>query len=141
LHIMRNLTRTLYCSAVALLLNGVWISSAQAHVIDRIDINRVGDDAEIHILFDVRIQYLREASLKNGEIHIFINLLEADPDSTSLIPEAKESPPSDIAPHFTVAYPGLDSSLTIKFDNEVNYRVRPGSDGRRSRQNRKLHVE
>jgi tetratricopeptide (TPR) repeat protein len=127
---MRNLTRTLYCSAVALLLNGVWISSAQAHVIDRIDINRVGDDAEIHILFDVRIQYLREASLKNGEIHIFINLLEADPDSTSLIPEAKESPPSDIAPHFTVAYPGLDSSLTIKFDNEVNYRVRPGSDGR-----------
>jgi tetratricopeptide (TPR) repeat protein len=130
LHIMRNLTRTLYCSAVALLLNGVWISSAQAHVIDRIDINRVGDDAEIHILFDVRIQYLREASLKNGEIHIFINLLEADPDSTSLIPEAKESPPSDIAPHFTVAYPGLDSSLTIKFDNEVNYRVRPGSDGR-----------
>jgi hypothetical protein len=58
---------------------------AQAHVIDRIDINRVGDEAEIHIQFDVRIQYLREASLKNGEIHVFIQLLEADPDSASLL--------------------------------------------------------
>ena len=127
---MRNLTRSFTLFAIASLLSGLAIKPAQAHVIDRIDINRVGDDAEIHILFDVRIQFLREASLKNGEIHIFINLLEADPDSTSLIPEAKESPPSDIAPHFTVAYPGLDSSLTIKFDNEVSYRVRPGSDGR-----------
>jgi tetratricopeptide (TPR) repeat protein len=127
---MRNLTRSFALFAVASLLSGLAIKPAQAHVIDRIEINHVGDEAEIHILFDVRIQYLREASLKNGEIHIFINLLEADPDSTSLIPEAKESPPSDIAPHFTVAYPGLDSSLTIKFDNEVSYRVRPGSDGR-----------
>jgi tetratricopeptide (TPR) repeat protein len=127
---MRNLTRSFSCLAVALLLSGVGINAAQAHVIDRIDVNRVGDEAEIHIQFDVRIQYLREASLKNGEIHVYIQLLEADPDSTSLLPEAKDSPPTDITPHFSVAYPGLDSSLTIKFDNEVSYRVRPGSDGR-----------
>ena len=99
-------------------------------MIDRIEINRAGDEAEIHIQFDVRIQYLREASLKNGEIHIFIQLLEADPDSASLLPEAKDSPPTDITPHFSVAYPGLDSSLIIKFDNEVSYRIRPGGDGR-----------
>ena len=127
---MRNLARSFSFLAVALLLSGVGIKTAQAHVIDRIDINRVGDEAEIHIQFDVRIQYLREASLKNGEIHVFIQLLEADPDSTSLLPEAKDSPPTDITPHFSVAYPGLDSSLTIKFDNEVSYRVRPGNDGR-----------
>lgn len=130
LQVMRNLTRSFSCLAVALLLSGVGINAAQAHVIDRIDVNRVGDEAEIHIQFDVRIQYLREASLKNGEIHVYIQLLEADPDSTSLLPEAKDSPPTDITPHFSVAYPGLDSSLTIKFDNEVSYRVRPGSDGR-----------
>ncbi len=127
---LRNLRRSISCLAVALLLSGVGIKSAQAHVIDRIDINRADEEAEIRIQFDVRIQYLREASLKNGEIHIFINLLEADPDSVSLVPESKDSPPTDITPHFTVAYPGLDSSLIIKFDNEVRYRVRPGSDGR-----------
>jgi hypothetical protein len=127
---MRNIARSFSILAVALLLSGVGINTAQAHVIDRIDINRVGDEAEIHIQFDVRIQYLREASLKNGEIHVFIQLLEADPDSASLLPEAKDSPPTDITPHFSVNYPGLDSSLIIKFDNEVSYRVRPGSDGR-----------
>ena len=127
---MRNIDRSFSILAVALLLSGVGINTAQAHVIDRIDINRVGDEAEIHIQFDVRIQYLREASLKNGEIHVFVQLLEADPDSASLLPEAKDSPPTDITPHFSVNYPGLDSSLTIKFDNEVSYRVRPGNDGR-----------
>jgi hypothetical protein len=127
---MRNIARSFSILAVALLLSGVGINTAQAHVIDRIEINRVGDEAEIHIQFDVRIQYLREASLKNGEIHVFIQLLEVDPDSASLLPEAKDSPPTDITPHFSVTYPGLDSSLTIKFDNEVSYRIRPGSDGR-----------
>jgi hypothetical protein len=127
---MRNITRSFSFLAVALWLSGVGINTAQAHVIDRIDINHVGDEAEIHIQFDVRIQYLREASLKNGEIHIFIQLLEADPDSTRPIPEAKDSPPTDITPHFSVTYPGLDTSLTIKFDHEVSYHVRPGNDGR-----------
>jgi tetratricopeptide (TPR) repeat protein len=127
---MRNLARSFSCLAVALLLSGIGIETSQAHVIDRIEINRVGDEAEIHVQFDVRIQYLREASLKNGEIRVYIQLLEADPDSISLVPEAKDSPLSDITPHFSVAYPGLDSSLTIKFDNEVSYRVRPGGDGR-----------
>lgn len=130
LRTQRKFTRPFILFAVALLLSGVGISTAQAHVIDRIDVNHVGDEAEIHIQFDVRIQYLREASLKNGEIHVFMQLLEADPDGTSLLPEAKDSPPTDITPHFSVAYPGLDSSLTIKFDNEVSYRIRPGSDGR-----------
>ena len=127
---MRNLTRSFSFLAVALLLSGVGIKTAQAHVIDRIELNRAGDEAEIQVIFDVRVQYLREASLNNGEVHIFITLLEADPDRTSLIPEAMDSPPTDIAPHFTVAYPGLDTSLTIKFDKPVSYRVRPGADGR-----------
>jgi tetratricopeptide (TPR) repeat protein len=130
LQTMRNIARSFSLLAVALSLSVVGIKTAQAHVIDRIDINHAGGEAEIHIQFDVRIQYLREASLKNGEIHVFVQLLEADPDSTSLLPEAKDSPPTDITPHFSVAYPGLDSSLTIKFDNEVSYRVRPGNDGR-----------
>jgi hypothetical protein len=126
---LRKFTRSFTLVGVFLLLGVISITPAQAHVIDRVEINHVEDEAEIQIIFDVRIQYLREASLNSGEVHIFINLLEVDPDRTSLVPEAMDSPPSDIAPHFTVAYPGLDSSLTIRFDKAVSYRVRPGNDG------------
>lgn len=126
----RNLVRAFTFFAAALSLSVAAIDSAHAHVIERIEINHAGDEAEIQILFDVRIQYLREASLNNGEVHVFINLLEADPDRTVQVPEAMDSPPSDFSPHFRVAYPGLDSSLTIKFDKQVSYRVRAGNDGR-----------
>lgn len=129
LRTIRNFTRTLTLLAAALLLGGVAIKSSHAHVIERIDINHVGDEAEIQILFDVRIQFLREASLNNNEIHIFVKLLEADPDPR-LVPEAMESPPSDFAPHFTVSFPELDSSLAINFGEKVAYRVQPGKDGR-----------
>jgi tetratricopeptide (TPR) repeat protein len=127
--IKRNYVRSFLLLIISLLLDGVAIKQANAHVIDRIEINRVGDEAEIQIKFDVKIQYLREASLNNGEIHVFLNLLEVDPDQ-HMVPEAKEPPPSDISPHFSVDYPALDSSLSIKFDKAVSYRVRPGGDGR-----------
>lgn len=127
---MQNFIRSLTLLAAALLLGGIAIKSAHAHAIDRIEISQAGEEAEIHIIFDVRIQYLREASLDKGEVHVFINLLEPDPERTRLVPESKESPPSDIAPHFSVAYPALDSSLTIKFDKAVSYRVTLGKNGR-----------
>jgi tetratricopeptide (TPR) repeat protein len=126
---MQNFTRSFTLLAI-LLLSGFSIKPAHAHAIDRIEINQVGDEAEIQIQFDVKIQYLREASLNNNEIHVFIKLLEADPERTRLVPEKKESPPSDIAPHFTVSFPELDSSLAITFDEKVAYRVQPGNDGR-----------
>jgi tetratricopeptide (TPR) repeat protein len=128
--IKENLTRPFTLLAVALLLSGVAVTPAQAHVIDRIEIKRMGDEAEIQILFDVRIQYLREASLNNNDIHVFLKLLEADPDGSRLVPEAMDSPPSDIAPHFTVSFPELDSSLAIHFDEKVAYHIQPGEDGR-----------
>ena len=112
------------------LLGGMGIRNAEAHVIDRIEINRVGDEAEIQVFFDVKIQYLREASLDNGEVRLYFNMLEPDPDRDRLVPEGMNPPPADFAPHFTVTYPAFDSSLAIKFDNPVSYRVNPGSDGR-----------
>src|SRR5665647_3037498 len=116
---MRIINRSFLLFAAALLLSGVGIKLAHAHVIDRIEINHVGDEAEIHVLFDVRIQYLSEASLNNGEIHVFLNLLEADPDRERLVPEAMDSPPTDIATHFTGASPGLASTLFVRFAKAV----------------------
>jgi hypothetical protein len=114
----------------ALLLSGMAMESAYAHVIERIEITPAGEEAEIQIIFDTRIQYLREASPGNGEVHIYFNLLEPDPSANSPVSEALVSPPSDIAPPFTVSYPELDSALDIKFVQQVEYRVRPGKDGR-----------
>lgn len=130
LQAMKNLVRSFTPFITVLLLGVVAIKSAHAHIIDRIEINQAGDEAEIQIVFDVRIQYLRSASLKDGNVHLFFKILEADPSGTRLVPESLDSPPSDIAPHITVAYPELDSSVSIKFDNPVKFRVRPGNDGR-----------
>jgi tetratricopeptide (TPR) repeat protein len=136
---MRDFIRPLILFAAALLLSGIAIKPANAQVIDRIEINHAGDEAEIQIWFDVRIHYLRDAFLNDNEIHIFIKLLEADPDRsnpdpearTRLVPETMESPPSDFAPPFTVSFPELDSSLVITFGGPVShFRVQPGKDGR-----------
>lgn len=127
---MQKITRSFTLLSIAVLLSGVAMESAHAHVIERIEINPAGDEAEIQILFDTRIQYLRETSLDNGEVHIYFNLLEPDPSANSPVSEAVVSPPSDIAPPFTVSYPELDSALDIKFDKQVDYRIRPGKDGR-----------
>jgi len=126
--VSRSLVRSFSYILVALLLGVVAIKPAQAHVIDAVDVNHAGDEAEILIHFDVSIQYLSDAPLKNGEVHIFITLLESDPDSTRLVPESRDSPPSDFAPHFTVSYPALDTSRVVKFDNPVKYRIVPGKD-------------
>lgn len=132
----RKTSGYLLAMAIAMLLSVFAIRPAEAHVIDRIDIKRAGEEAEIQIRFDVRIQYLREASLDDSDIHIYLKLLEADPDMaanrdrTRLVPETLGSPPSDITPHFTASFPELDSSLVISFDEKVAYRVQPGKDGR-----------
>ena len=106
------------------------IKSAHAEVIDRIQINQVGDEAEIQIRFVARIQFLRQVALQNGDVRIYFNLLEIDPTDPRLVWQKRDSPPSNIAPRFTVTYPELDSSLSISFGKMVDYRVRPGNDGR-----------
>jgi len=126
----RIFVRWLSLFILILLSFGLSIRQANAHIIDHIEINQVGEEAEIHIVFDVKIQYLREASLNNGEIHLFFNILEDDPDKDRLVPEGMNPPPSELTKHFSVVYPGLDSSLTLKFDEAVIYRITTGQDGR-----------
>ncbi len=113
-----------------LLVAGLAIRPAHAGIIDHIEIRQAGDEAEIQIMFVTQIEYLRQASLKNGDIRLYFNILGMDALDPRLVPENRESPPSDIAPHFTVSYPELDSSLSISFGKAVNYHVRAGKNGR-----------
>ena len=130
LRTMRGLVRSAILLAIVLLSMGVAIRPAYAGIIDHIEIRQEGAEAEIRILFVTQIQYLREGSLKNGDVRLYFNLLGVDAVDSRLIPESKESPPSDIAPHFTITYPELDSSLAISFGKVIDYHVRPGKDGR-----------
>lgn len=124
-----GLCRSFAWRGVALLLVAVMASPAYAQVIDRIEINRAGNEAEIQIQFVTRIQYLRDVPLNNGDLRLYFNLLGIDTLDPRLALETRDSPPSDIAPRFTVTYPELDSSLTIHFGRKIGYRVRAGKDG------------
>jgi hypothetical protein len=103
---------------------------SNAEVIDRVQINRVGDEAEIRIQFVTRVQFLRQVMLRNGDVRIYFNLVERDATDPNLVRQQRVSPPSNIVSRFTVTYPEIDSSLTISFGRPVDYHIRPGSDGR-----------
>ena len=105
------------------------VQQVHAEVIDRIDVNQVGDQAEIQLHFITRIQYKRQAALKNGDIRIYLTLLDIKSDDPRLQWEKKDSPPSDIVPPFTVTYPELDSSLTLSFGKIIKVRVLAGKGG------------
>ncbi len=113
-----------------MLLCGTFVKPAFAEVIDRIQINQAGDQAEISIRFITRIQYVRQLMLKNGDIRIYFNLLEIDGADPRLVWQRRDSPPSKIAPHFSVTYPEIDASLSVNFGKPLEYYVRPGNDGR-----------
>jgi hypothetical protein len=115
-------------AAGSLLLLGV--TTARAEVIDRIQINRAGDEAEIQIRFTTRIQFLRQVMLKNGDVRLYLNLL-GNTGNPNQVQQRRESPPSNIVPRFTVTYPEIDKSLTISFGKDIgSYYIRPGNDGR-----------
>ncbi len=126
---LKKISRSFFL--VGLLLSPLSLISqqAQAEVIDSININQVRDQAEIQLHFITRIQYKRQATLKNGDVRLYVTLLDIESDDPRLVWEKKESPPSDIVPPFTVTYPELDSSLTLSFGKALKTRVRVGSDG------------
>jgi len=115
---------------ITILLISNALQPVYAEVIDRIQINQRGNQAEIKIRFVNRIQFVRQVMLKKGDVRIYFNLLEKDTADQRQTRQKRESPPSNIVEHFSITYPEIDSSLTISFGKPVEYQVRPGSDGR-----------
>lgn len=110
---------------------GFTVHTAHAEVIDRIQINQAGDEAEIKIQFVSRVQFLRQVMLKNGDIRLYFNLLEADAADKRQVQRRHDSPPSNLVTPFTLTYPEIDSSMTISFGKELgSYHIRQGNDGR-----------
>jgi len=127
---LRNTNLLSIVLLVTLLLLVAAVQPVFAEVIDRIQINQRGNEAEIKIRFVTRIQFVRQVMLKNGDVRIYFNLLEVDEADQRLVRQKMDSPPSKIVPRFSITYPEIDSSLTISFGKPVNYQIRPGNDGR-----------
>ncbi len=119
-------------SILLMIAAGMTVMPARAGIIDRIETEKAGDETAIQIKFVSRIQYLRQVQLENGDIRIYFNLLNADLSDKTMVAETRTSPASDISPAFTISYPELDSSLTVKAANISlwNYHISVGSDGR-----------
>jgi len=128
--VLPKLVRLVIMPTLVLLMMGAAMRSANAGIIDHIEIREAGNEAEIRIVFITQIQYLRQAALSNGDVRIYFNLLGISALDPRLVPEKEQSPASDIAPHFSVTYPEIDSSLSINFGKPVDYHIRLGKDAR-----------
>jgi hypothetical protein len=122
--VLRRVFRVaLLCAA--LILPG---SAAWAQIMDSIEINRVGKDAEITIHFSTQVQYLRHGPLKPGKLlRVFIR---SDTPDSELTQQTLKSPETDLVPRFSVTYPELTNGMAITFAQETSWEVRQGVDRR-----------
>jgi tetratricopeptide (TPR) repeat protein len=128
----RLLRATLWLFAV--LWSVVPMESANAEMLDEVDVRAEGADTVIRIRFNPRVQYLRHVPTETGDLlQIFFQIVGND-ESPSLVPEFRRSKPSDLAPGFTVTYPlqptVVTKKLLIRFAKPVRFTVRPGSGNR-----------
>lgn len=95
-----------------------------AQVLDRIEIVETPTAAEIHIVFNARVLYLRHTPAQQGDlIRIFLDFPDLD-RSFRFPRELATSPPSDLVPKFTVTFPDQGTNgLSIQFAKPVRFRV------------------
>jgi hypothetical protein len=119
-----QLGRAFVLAALAL-PQAVW-----AQVLDRIEVNRSGDEAEIVVRFLTQVQYQRHSPPARGDtIRIYFQLVGAQAEA-NLMREVKTSPANDAIGIVTAAYPDSNAAMTVKLPAVTSYRIRPATDGR-----------
>lgn len=104
--------------------------SALAHIINRVEVQRAGDEAEIVIEFDTQIQYQRHSPLnEGGRLNIYFAVTGIDTDPTTALEEPM-LPKDEIFAGATFRYPEPDSSMLVTFPTSTKFRVRQGADAR-----------
>ncbi len=95
-----------------------------AQVLDRIEIVETPTEAEIHIVFNTRVLYLRHTPTDQGDlVRMFLDFPELD-RSRRLGRELAASPPSDLVPKFSVTFPDqATNGLSVKFSRPVRFKV------------------
>ncbi len=111
--------------AAALCLAAV---AAQAQIIDRVDVNVVGDDALVRIEFNVLIQYLRHVPTSHGTaVRVYFQVTGANDQSLGVVEEERRAQPNKLLPQVRVVYPAQLPSVQRYIDVMFDIRGRfPG---------------
>jgi hypothetical protein len=121
--------RAIFAAVAAIVLFST--GTAQAQVIDRIDVMQGETEAELTVRFAQKIQYLRHGP--QGEVkefRVFVRLVDAAILEGDLVQETVRSPKTERVVGVTVAYPELRNAMLVTFSQATKYKVVPGKDGR-----------
>ena len=129
---MRTCSRSTLCHVVATVLLCAFLTlggllspgTSTAQVLDRVEIIETPTAAEIHIIFNTRVIYLRHTPADQGDyIRVFLDIPDLD-RSIRLSRELAASPPSDLVPKFTVTFPEQAmNGLAIRFSKPVRFKI------------------
>jgi hypothetical protein len=105
---------------------------SHAQLIDTVDVQRRGDNAaEVVIRFTNRVQYLRHAPRDSGRsLRIYVSLFGAGFQPADLVPQSIRLPKQGFMPQTTVSFPETGNAIFVSFDQQVQFTVSPGTDGR-----------
>jgi hypothetical protein len=131
---------TLFGTAMLLLaFAGSGIASAQEVLLDDVETTVEPEWAEIRVHFTVPVNYVNHFPRERGQLlKIFLNVAALDLQDISLRQETRHVSATPVLPAATVTFdPPLSLnlqrdpwSLTVRFNRDVNYNVRPGDDNR-----------
>lgn len=127
-------TRIGWVAGAMFMLLGVSLD-AGAEVIERVDVQRSGEEAEISIRFVTPVQYLRHSPPEGGQaLNIYLQLQEENNFTATAeitaVPETKTLPRGDLATGVSIHYPEPGPSMLVRFPEPTTYRVRQGHDNR-----------
>jgi hypothetical protein len=107
-------------------------TQAAAHLMDGVEVQRLGKDAAIIIRFNSQVQYLRHAPLARGKtLLIYLQRTGVRLPDEEFGPQTIRLPRTDLVPQFIATYPGPGgNTLQLEFSQATEFSVHPAPDGR-----------
>ncbi|GAB4512649.1 MAG: hypothetical protein Tsb0026_16740 [Sulfuricaulis sp.] len=115
------------------------IASAQEVLLDDVETSVEPEWAVIRIHFTMPVNYVSHFPQEHGQLlKIFLNVAALDLQDISLRPETRHVSATPVLPATTITFePPLSLnlqrdpwSLSVRFNRDINYNVRPGDDNR-----------
>jgi hypothetical protein len=121
-----------FLRALVLVCSLTEAANASAHVMESVEVQRLGKEAAIVVRFNTQVQYLRHTPRDRGKsLLIYVQrtgMRLPDEDSG---PQTVRLPKTNMVPQFSVTYPGPgDNTLQVVFDQPTEFSVHSAPDGR-----------
>ncbi|HKI65104.1 MAG TPA: hypothetical protein VKA16_10830 [Burkholderiales bacterium] len=105
--------------------------AARAHIIDSLDVERHGKQAQIRIRFNTTVQYLRHTPQDAGKtLLIYVQVTGVSPPNADFGSQTVALPRTDLVPRLSVTYPGAGNAVQVDFSRSTPYKVTWSEDGR-----------